>query len=559
MIKTDEEQTGLYWRLSRYSCIHQIITEQASRTPEHVALVYQGESLTYAQLDAKSSQLAKYLVESGVRKNSFVGICLDRSFDMVVSILGVLKAGAAYVPLDPGYPDDRIAFMLDDIKASALITNKQFKEKLEEHQAQLICLDECSSQIASIEKTEFNIAVSAEDLCYVIYTSGSTGKPKGVLVNHGNLVHSTAARLSYYQDPVDRFLLLSSFSFDSSVAGIFWTLCSGGTLYLPRQGEEKNVADIARYIAENKITHTLAVPTLYQHILDQHDNGLLDSLKLVIVAGETCPVSLATNHLNSLPDCRLFNEYGPTEVTVWSTVHEVLSESSVTIGLPVNQTDIYLFDENMVSVKTGEVGQLYLGGPGVAQGYLNQPNTTAENFITHPVTGNRYARIYKTGDLVRLNKSNELEVIGRIDDQVKIRGYRVELGEIGATINRYPGVENCVVALKKRSGGQPHLIAYIVSGNNIHIDREALRDWSGIKLPSFMLPSIYEFVNSFPLTPSGKIDRHALPDPDFSQLVNIGAVQPRNQIEKQLCDIWKDVLKLPELGIADNYVEIDGD
>jgi amino acid adenylation domain-containing protein/FkbM family methyltransferase len=446
-------------------CFHQLFDEQAARIPHAVAVAFENQRLSYAELNARSNQLAAYLRRLGVGPEQPVAICVGRSLEMVVGIMGILKAGGAYVPLDPSYPRERLAFMLEDIKASVLLTQNGLREILPEHEARIICLD-TDWEIISQESADNSSASAApEHLAYIIYTSGSTGQPKGVQITHRNLVHSTAARLSYYRQPVTGFLLLSSFSFDSSVAGIFWTLAQGGALILPREELLLDMVPLADLIARHGVSHLLSLPSLYALLLEQAPPENLGSLQTIIVAGEACPKDLLERHAQLLPQAALFNEYGPTEGTVWSSVYDCrlpTLKTLVPIGSPINNTQVYLLDSGLKLVPVGTPGELYIGGLGLARGYLNRPHLTAEKFIPHPFSTEPGARLYKTGDLARFQAEGTIEFLGRTDHQVKIRGYRVELEEIEAVLAQHSGLRDCVVVAREEAPGEQKLVAYLV-------------------------------------------------------------------------------------------------
>lgn len=427
-------------------CIHQLFEDNAARKPDDVALVYQDDSLTYRELNRRANQLAHTLLEQGVKPGSLIGICIERSPEMIVGILGVLKAGVAYVPLDPNYPAERLEWVLNDAQINILLTQQHILDRLLTRPASVICLDSDWGQIARQPTDNPATAINPERLAYVIYTSGSTGKPKGVPISHRNLVHSTTARYTYYPEPVGRFLLLSSFAFDSSVVGIFWSLCQGGTLCLPEQDQERDVHQIASIIAGYRITHTLCLPSLYALLLEYAEPEQLRSLKAVMVAGEACPPDLIRQHYERLPDAVLYNEYGPTEGTVWSTVYQIPAHevhNPVPIGRPVSNMQVYILDSHYLPLPIGIPGELYIGGDGLASGYLNRPDLTNEHFVAHPFFSGQ--RLYRTGDLARYLPDGNIQFLGRADHQVKIRGYRIELEEIEAVLKQYPAVRYAVV------------------------------------------------------------------------------------------------------------------
>ncbi len=419
-------------------CIHQIIGEWAAATPDAQAVITGSERLTYRQLDHRANQLARRLIDRGVVPGTPVGLYVERSADMVVGILGILKAGGAYVPLEPSYPEERIRFTLHDSGAPLVVAQSRLAGNLPESDAAILLLDESYSDDAAEPPQP---AVSLDDIAYIIYTSGSTGTPKGVMVTHRNLLASTLAREVTYDAPVSRYLLLSSFAFDSSVAGIFWTLISGGALVLPEPDEEKDVQRLAALVEAEKVTHTLALPSLYRLLLTYAPPGSLDSLQVVIVAGEACPPDLGEVHYRLLPDGRLFNEYGPTEATVWCSVYLVPPErveGPVPIGRPIANSQLYILDSHRQPVPIGVAGELYVGGAGVTPGYWGNPELTGQRFVTVPqIGGSNAGALYRTGDLARWRADGEIVFLGRVDNQVKIRGFRIELGGIEA---RLPGI-----------------------------------------------------------------------------------------------------------------------
>lgn len=544
------------------NCIHQLFIEQVERTPNNIAVAFNEEQLTYTELNARANQLAHYLQSLGVGAEVLVGICVERSLEMLIGILGILKAGGAYVPLDPHYPQERLAFMLEDTQISILLTQQHLLEGLPKHNAQTICIDTDWKTIAQESQENPLITASGENLAYVIYTSGSTGKPKGVAIAHHNLVHSTTARISYYQEPVTSFLLLSSFAFDSSVAGIFWTLCCGGTLHLPAEGVQREVTQLVELISQNRISHLLSLPSLYSLILQQAQPEQLNSLRAVIVAGEACPLELIENHTQLQSEASLFNEYGPTEASVWSSVyhcHSVETRTQISIGRPIVNTQIYILDSHLHPVPIGVTGEIYISGEGLARGYLNQPAITSEKFIPHPFSQTPGMRLYKTGDLGRYLNDGNIEFLGRIDNQVKIRGFRIELGEIETLLNQHPSVQETVVIVREDVPGNKRLVAYVVPQLKSATTVNELRNFLKDKLPEFMLPSAVVLLKEFPLSPNGKVDRKALPAPEQIRSDLIGEfVAPRTSVEEMLTQIWEQVLKVEKISIYDNFFELGG-
>ncbi|MBH8561817.1 amino acid adenylation domain-containing protein [Nostoc sp. CENA67] len=537
-------------------CIHQLIEYQAQQQPNNIAVEFENQKLTYGQLNSRANQLAYYLQQNGVTPGTLVGICVERSLNMIVGILGILKAGGAYVPLDPTYPQERLTWILENSQTSVLLTQQPLLEKLPTHQAQVICLDTDWEIIARQNQENLTLQLTPNNLAYIIYTSGSTGKPKGVQITHQNLVHSTTARINYYQKPVSRFLLLSSFAFDSSVAGIFWALCCGGTLVLPQEGLQLEIPKLVKLICENQISHLLSLPSLYALILQQAIQEQLAYLQAIIVAGEVCPSELIKLHQKYLSEASLYNEYGPTEATVWSSVYLCQSQelTRVPIGRPIANTQIYILDANLHPVPIGVPGEIYIGGDGIAIGYLNQPELTAEKFITNPFSKEPTARLYKTGDLAQYCVDGNIEFLGRIDQQVKIRGYRIELGEIEAALKQHPTVQEVVVVATEEN---PRHIAYIVPNQQPSPSSSEFRSFLMKKLPEYMMPSAFLMLKSLPVLPNGKVDYKALPKQVQVQLEET-FVAPQSELEQIITNIWQEVLQVEKVGIHHNFFDLGG-
>jgi amino acid adenylation domain-containing protein/non-ribosomal peptide synthase protein (TIGR01720 family) len=586
---TEEAQIFNTWNDTRIDvpsecCIHELIEQQARKQPDQLAVISADERYTYRRIDRHANQLARHLRQLGVGADTIVGLCVERSPAMILGILGILKAGGAYLPLDPSYPLKRLAFMLEDSGTTVIVTRQDYTDRLPlGNGTKPVCLDTHWDKIAKHSTEPISMPADGHHLAYVIYTSGSTGQPKGVPITHKNLVHSTLARLNYYPVPVQRFLLLSSFAFDSSVVGIFGSLCQGGTLVLPEQRLEQDIVGLANLIQQYAISHTLCLPTLYNLLLRHAKPDLLASLQTVIVAGENCPQELAQTHYQRLPKTRLYNEYGPTEGTVWSTVYEVPPQfqgTLVPIGKPIANTQAFVLDPHLRPVPIGVKGELYIGGNGLAQGYLNRPDLTADRFIDHTFENGVEVRLYRTGDLARFHPDGNIVFLGRVDDQVKIRGYRIELAEIEAPLQAHIDIREAAVLARTRTNHQPldikapenqqkgraanrtiQLVAYIVAQEGqFPPDGETLRHFLREYLPEYMLPNRFIPLNKLPRTPNGKLDRQALPDPDEdSEVFANDVVPPRNSIEKKLAEIWRTVLGLETVGMHDNFFEIGGD
>jgi amino acid adenylation domain-containing protein len=517
--------------------------------------------LTYAELDSRANQLAHLLRSQGVGPGVLVGICLERSAAAIVAVLGILKAGGAYVPLDPEYPREWLAHMLADSQVRFLVTRQFLARQQPTAAVQTICLDTMENRLAEQPATRPDRGARPHDPAYVIYTSGSTGKSKGVVVEHRSVVYSTHCRLNYYSDPVERFALFPSLAFDASVAAIFWTLSQGGTLCLPAPGAERDPARLSQWIAAHKISHWLSVPALYRLMLDR-PVSLLRSLRTVVLGGESCPPSLVRAHFAALPNVDLFNEYGPTEATVWSTVYRCDRERAdecVPIGRPLPDTRLYVLDERRRLVAPGEAGELYIAGPGVARGYWQQSQLTSERFLVDPFSLLPDGRLYRTGDRVRRLADGNFEFLGRVDTQAKVRGNRVELGQVEAALGTLEGVAQAVVVSHTRRNHE-QLVAYLVPRGNDKLSPARIRKALGDRLPSYMIPAQFVTLDALPLTPRGKIDRHALPLADSQAKTSRQAIAaPVNDVERRLLASWEAVFGQAPLGVCDDFFELGGD
>ncbi|MGR9052581.1 MAG: non-ribosomal peptide synthetase, partial [Gammaproteobacteria bacterium] len=389
------------------------------------------------------------------------------------------------------------------------------------------------------------------------YTSGSTGQPKGVTVSHRNVVHSTWARQHYYRDTVGRYLLLSSFAFDSSVAGLFWTLSQGGCLVLPEDAHVKDPVQLGALIRDRQVTHLLALPALYEAVLEHAAPSALVSLKTAIVAGEACADKVAEHHFERLPNTRLFNEYGPTEATVWSTAAAVLPGRPITIGKPIANVRAYIVDRTLQPVPVGVVGELLIGGAGITRGYLGRPEASAEKFVPDPF-GAAGERLYKTGDLARYRSDGDIEFVGRIDHQVKLRGYRIELGEIEACLTACPGIAAAAVTLREDSPGNPRLVAYIVAEASGAPDADAVKARLKRSLPEYMVPTAYATLDALPLNANGKADRSKLPAPDLEARRDDAYQAPRDEAEAAVADVWREILGVERISIHDDFFDLGG-
>ena len=542
------------------STLHGLVEAQALRTPDSVAVVGEGMSLTYKELDRRANQLAHHLRKRGIGPEQHVAVCLNRSPELVIALLAVLKAGAAYVPLDPDYPSERLTYLISDAKVSALVTQGSLVMRPGTIDSAVVSVDADREAIAQERTDSPSTEVFPEHAAYLIYTSGSMGQPKGVVVTHDNVVHSTAARLRYYREPVRGFLLLSSIAFDSSVAGLFGTLAQGGSVVLSDAAAVQQPSVFRLLVRDHGVTHLLTVPALYRALLQDSSDDALGRLYAVIVAGEACPNDLLCQHRRRVPGVRFFNEYGPTEATVWCTVYEACEEersATISIGHPITNAQVYLLDRRMELVPIGVSGEVYVGGAGVARGYWNRAALTAERFVPDPFCTTPGGRLYRTGDMARYRSDGVIEFIGRRDEQVKIHGYRIELGEVEAVLQLHPSVRGAVVVAREDRAGELRLVAYVVSAGEATVTGRVLREYLHARLPAATVPSEFILLDALPLSPNGKVDRQALPLP---ALISRRSYQsPSTPIESALAEIWAQVLGLDRVGIHDNFFEIGGD
>ncbi|EAZ91850.1 non-ribosomal peptide synthetase, partial [Crocosphaera chwakensis] len=533
-------------------CIHQLFEEQVKRTPDAIAVVYENQQLTYQELNEKANQLGHYLQKLGVKPDTLVGICVERSMEMVIGLLGILKAGGAYVPIDPNYPQERIEYMSQDSGVNILLTQERLIDRLPKTETQSICLDRDWSEIKKNSDLNCNSGVSSDKLAYVIYTSGSTGKPKGVMIQHQGVVNLAQAQVSFlHVEPVSRILQFASFSFDASVSEVVTALLSGARLILAAKDDLIPGDNLQQTVNQYGITHiTLPPSTLPVMSPDGFSN-----LETIIVAGEACPSELAAIWSQGR---NFFNGYGPTEDTVCATVGKYWEDlEKLSIGRPINNTQVYILDLHLQPVPIGVPGELLIGGDGLARGYLNRPDLTAEKFIPNPFgTG----KLYKTGDLCRYRRDGNIEYIGRIDHQVKIRGFRIELGEIEAQLSNHPEIRESVVIAREDAPGNKQLVAYVVSDEMSQSSvTQTLRDCLKEQLPDYMIPSAFVLLEKLPLTPNGKINRKALPAPDWSKRTTSDEfVSPQSDTEITLARIWQEILRIEEVGINENFFELGG-
>ena len=570
VVLSSEERSAVFaWGTGQTSAtpaglVHEWIAQHAQERPNETAVVGPDGELTYRQLEVSANELAHRLHALGVGRGQCVGLVTIHSPRTIVGIQGILKAGAAYVPLEPDTPAARWLHVIRETSMQVVVADGPFELPPEASQTRIDL-----STLRSDERSDESPVEgpTSSDLAYVIYTSGSTGTPKGVMVSHRNIAHSTAVRNDFYGESVQSFLLLSSMAFDSSLVGLFWTLCSGGTLVIPPPDRRHDVIFLGRAIERHAISHMLALPSLYALLLDEAPSGSLDSLKTVMVAGETCSAALVAQHRARGLRGRLVNEYGPTEGTVWSHAYLVtdrFTAGSVPIGVPAPNTWCRVLDRFGHPTPVGVPGELVLGGPGVAAGYINRPDLTAQSFRTLPAAlgVDPEAIHYRTGDLVRWQEGGDLEFLGRLDRQVKLHGYRIELDEVERVLLDNPGIRSAAAFVtagqgNAEDGAHRRLVAcYCADG---HIDEAACRTAMAVRLPRFMLPSDLVRIDAMPTTATGKLDRQALASLVSARDVPLVSTrEPRDEIERQLVAIWAAVLGRQRVGLDESFFDLGG-
>ena len=546
------------------SCVHELFEEQVERTPAAIAAVCGEQAITYAELNVRSNQLAHYLRSLGAGAESRVGVCMERSVDLLVALLGVLKAGAAYVPLDPGYPSQRLSFLIEDSGMSLLLTESGLRHLLTGESLSTICLDTGWPAIARQSVLNPGAAASPDNLCYVIYTSGSTGLPKGVMVTHrGLLNYLTWCRQAYPLDGGEGAPVSSSIAFDLTVTGLFGPLTAGRCVALMGEGlaGESLTGAVRARRGYSLIKITPAhLKLLAGQLTPEEARG---AARALVIGGE----NLLPEHISfwqeHAPDTALINEYGPTETVVGCCVYQVPPgtgySGAVPIGRPIINTQLYVLDTHLRPVPQGVRGELFIGGAGVARGYLNRPDLTAECFLPDPFSDVPGARLYRSGDMVRLRRDGNLECLGRADEQVKIRGFRIELGEVEAALAQHPDVEAAALVARDAILGEKELAAYCVPANGAELSAAALKAFLAERLPEFMIPAVYVPMESLPLTPNGKIDRRALPAPSGRALPAASAfVAPRTATEETLAMFWAGLLGVDQVGAADSFFDLGG-
>jgi amino acid adenylation domain-containing protein len=566
---TDEEthQLLVEWNdtktdYAKEKCIHELFEAQVEKTPDAIAITFENHQVTYRGLNQRANQLAHYLRRRGVRPDDLVSLFMERSPEMVIAILGVLKAGGAYLPIDPNLPAERIQFLLTDAQVELILTQDKLQAALGDFSGEVFCLDNDRSNLSDENQENPRPTALGHHAAYVIYTSGSAAVPKGVINIHDGLRNRIQwMQQNYRLSALDRVLQKTPYTFDVSVWEFLWPLTSGASLVLAQPGGQRDSAHLVELIKSWQITTLHFVPSMLGIFLQEPGFEQCSSLRQVFCSGEALSYEVQQNFFERSAAV-LHNLYGPTEasidVTAWQCRRDYAAKV-VPIGRPIANTQIYILDEYLVPVPIGVVGEIHIGGDGLARGYLNQPELTAEKFIYHSFNGEPARRLYKTGDLARYLPDGNIEFLGRVDNQVKIRGYRIELGEIEAVLAQHPSIQHAVVLAREDSPGERRLVAYVVTAPGTTTSATELRSALRQKLPDYMLPSAIVLLDSLPLTPNGKLDRKALPAPDQNRPeLDETYTAPRTPTEDILAKIWAEVLKIEKVGIQDNFFNLGG-
>ncbi len=564
------EFNNTYSNHPKDKCIHHLFEAQVAQTPQNIAVVCGEQQLTYSELNASANQLAHYLQKLGVGTETLVGIYLERSHFNIIALLAILKAGAAYLPLDPALPTEALDFRLQDVQVSVLLTQQSLVKQLPETALQVICLDQNWEVIGQENQSNPQTLVKPENSVYAIFTSGSTGKPKAVAVEHQQLLNYLYGILDRLNLPAGgSFAIVSTFAADLGNTVIFPALSQGGCLHILSQEQGSDPQAIADYFAQHPIDCLKIVPSHLAALIASSPSPSILPRQCLILGGEASRWELIEKIQAQAPKCRIFNHYGPTETTVGVLTYPVYEQKhspnslTVPLGKPLANTQVYVLDRQLCLVPIGVPGELYIGGASLTRGYINRPQLTTEQFIQNPFTPE--TRLYKTGDLVRYLPDGNLEFLGRVDNQVKIRGFRIELGEIEATLRQHPTVQEVVVLATEEKLGDQRLVAYIVANSQLGLTNQEsalqgeLRSFCLQKLAEYMLPSAFVFLKALPLTPNGKIDRQALPAMAHSRShLEQTYVAPRTPTENQLAEIWRNLLTVTQVGIHDNFFELGG-
>ncbi|UCG59391.1 MAG: amino acid adenylation domain-containing protein, partial [Phycisphaerales bacterium] len=565
---TDVEQIPASWNQTDrhyplHKCVHELFEERAERIPDAVAVIYRTEQLTYGQLNERANQLAHYLRKQGVEPDTPVGVCLHRSTEMIVAIMAALKAGGAYVPLDPADPKERLALIIDATGASIILTQQKWADNLPSVSEHMFCIDSEWATVEALSRTNPEHITASRNLAYMMFTSGSTGVPKGVMIEHAALVnHLWWLQETFVLTRSDRLLQKTPFTFDVSAYELFLPLIAGSTLVFAKPGGHRDPIYLNDVIVRERITNVHFVPSMLEVFLQHPRASELRHLKRVICSGEALPHYLRERFFESLPHAELHNLYGPTEAAIhvsWWDCRNEPDQPIVPIGRPTANVQLHILDDHLKPVPVGTEGQLFIGGVQLARGYLNRPDLTREVFIPNPFDPGAQTRLYKTGDLCRYLPDGNIEFLGRLDNQVQIRGVRIELGEIETVLGNHSAVRQAVVLAREDQPGDKQLVAYVVCSQPTELRPDDLLDYLRATLPEYMIPSALVFMDSMPLTASGKADRKALPSPGQSiEAREVSLVPPETPTQKIIAEIFAEVLCLDTVGIHENFFELGG-
>ena len=537
--------------------MHGLFEVQAARTPEAVAVRFEEQALGYGELNARANRLAHHLRSLGAGAGSLVGVWMERGLDMVVAVLGILKAGAAYVPLDPAFPKDRLDYMMEDAELGIVVTQSALADGLPDG-VHGVRLDAGEAELAALSPLNPPAAAGPHDLAYVIYTSGSTGRPKGVMLEHRSVVNFL---LSMQREPgigaQDRFVAVTTLSFDIAGLEIHGPLTVGGTVVLAARATALDGLRLAQLLDWHEATLLQATPATWRLLLDSGWRGR-PGLKM-LCGGEGLPRELADKLIATGGE--LWNMYGPTETTIWSTVQRITDTArGISIGRPIANTQVYVLEPSGLPAPIGVGGELCIGGDGLARGYRHRDELTAEKFVTLELPGVGLTRVYRTGDVVRFLADGRLEFVGRRDHQVKVRGFRIELGEIETVLSRHPGLKGNVVHVREDTPGDQRLVAYVVPEAGARPEAEAMRATLRAQLPEYMVPGQFVVLEAFPLTPNGKVDRKALPVPEAAAPSEADEVAEAlmSPVQRQVAALWREILKIDRVGLHANFFDIGG-
>ena len=542
-------------------CVHQWFEQHAEKQPQALAVAFKADiqaqevNLTYQELNQKANQLARFLSEGSVGLEDVVGICMERSPEMIIAMLAVLKSGAAYVPIDPAYPADRIAYMIEDSALKVVLTQDALSPLIKLADDQVIRVDGQWNEIEQYSAENLNRSMDAGNLAYLIYTSGSTGKPKGTMLTHRGACNLAVAQMqAFHVKAGSRILQFASLSFDAATWEFIMAMLSGAALVLTSSATIANGHELVRILADQKVT-TITLPPSVLAVLPETE---LPDLKTIITAGEAVSGELVENWSHGR---QFVNAYGPTETTVCASMHEChgFYPQGPPIGRPIANFQLYVLDSGLQPVPIGVPGELCMGGVGLARGYRNRPDLTGERLIPHPFSDQPGERLYRSGDRVRYLPDGQIQFLGRIDQQVKVRGFRIELGEIEAVLDKHEKISDCAVIAREDKPGDKRLVAYVVPKDREALTGNDLKDAMRSQLPEYMIPSAFVFLDELPLTPNGKLNRHALPAPALSRdELASQYVAPRNEAEEKVVQIVTELLNLEKVGIHDNFFELGG-